>query len=146
MRALKLHATVAMLAGAMTVGGIGAAMAGADDGGAHAFFAIPSPGSATGVAATATPDGAPGVADSAAEAQPSAGVSRTGVAEKRALRPHVAVTRLAHYTAAPHRSVPHVAVARHEGPHRAVAVAHRVPAPGTLHAMHRGPETGGHQS
>lgn len=146
MRAFKLHATVAILVGAMTAGGIGAAMAGADDGGAHAFFAIPSPGSATGVVGNSTSDGAPGTADAAADAQPNASVSRTGVAQERASRPHVAVTRLAHNMAAPHRSVPHVAVARHEGQHRGVAVAHRAPAPGTLHAMHRGPATDGHQS
>ena len=146
MRSFQHHATAAMLAGAMTLGGVGAAMAGADDGGAHAFFAIPSPGSATGVVEGSAPGEAPGTTDAAAAAQPNASVSRTGVAQERATRPHVAVTRLARGTAAPRQHAPQVAVARRLGIQRTTAVAHRATAHGTLHAMHRGPEADGRQS
>lgn len=75
------------------------------------------------------------------------------MAQERATRPHVAVTRLARGTAAPRQQAPQAVAARHEGErrttavvHRTTAVAHRARAHGTLHAVHPGPETGGRQS
>lgn len=145
MRAFGHHTGLALLVGALSVGCVGTAMAGADDGGTHAFFAIPSPGSATGMGDGTSPGPAPGAADAAAQAQPNASVSRTGVAQERAVRPHVAVTRIARDGAPSRHHAPHVAVARHEGGRRTLE-AHRTEPRRILHAMHRGPEGEGHQS
>lgn len=62
MRSFRHCTTAAMPAGAMMLGGVNGAMAGADDGGAHAVFA--SPGAAAGVA----PDASPGATHAGADA------------------------------------------------------------------------------
>ena len=129
-----------ILAGTLSMGGIGCAMAGADDGGARSFWNVPAPGSAGGTPETATP----GTVNPAAAAQPNASISRTGVAQDGTAlaRPRVAVTRTGREQYAVATSRTRVNVVRHEvRPTKATAERRPVQGRGVLHALHRSTET-----
>lgn len=142
MRALHVTTLAGVLAGSMLAGSVGVALAGADDGGAEAFFDKTGPGSARGMVEPQSATQAAAATDAAAGSQPNASVSRTGVAQAR--RPHVAVTRMGQNTdgTSPHRT--RVSVARHEAPRPTLTASHALAPHRVQHAMHRGFES--HQS
>ena len=115
------------LAGSLVLSSVGCALAGADDGGARAFWNVPALGSASGMpltndAATTNP---------AATGQPNASVSRTGVAQEAApgLRPRLAEM---HRRTNPAR----LQMARHEGSRLSLAAEHHVTLTRTREAAH----------
>ncbi len=144
MRALGYSTATAVLAGSMLVGSVGMAVAGADDGGAEAFFDKTGPGSARGMVdpQPATPD----ATNAAAGSQPHASVSRTGVAQAWERRPQVSVTRMGQNSGGSPIHRMRVSVARHDGPRATVTAAGASRLQAVRHAMHRGSEGEIHQS
>ena len=145
MRVFRSSTIVAALAGSMLVGNVGLAMAGADDGGAEAFFDKTGPGSARGMVAPQPATQAPGVTDAAAGSQPNASVTRTGVAQALSHRPHVAVTRMGQNTVGAPLHRTRVGT-RNDGSSPRLTAAHAVGIQRVQHAMHRGADGEGHQS
>lgn len=146
MRMLKHPVAATMLVGIMTIGSMGCSMAGADDGGNQAFFDLTGPGSARGTIGTATTDQNPATTNAAANAQPNASISRSGVAQERSSRSYVSGTRIGrnHYANRLHGH--HMSVARHQYAHPTFTAEHHPASRGGMHAMQRMLENRGGQS
>ena len=146
MRMLKYPIAATMLAGIMTFGSLGCAMAGADDGGNQAFFDLTGPGSARGAIGTTTTDQNPATTNAAADGQPNTSISRSGVAQERSSRSYVSGTRIGrnHYASRLHGH--HMSVARHQHAHPTVTAEHHPASGGGMHAMQRTLEDRGGQS